>query len=312
MKLTNYLQRPEYVLRPTQIYRRIQRFFNESTNKFEDVLLPWNIKIAIRPQDVIGRSIWGMGIYDLSVTEVLWRLIDRAETTIDIGANIGYMTSIMAKRVEKKGSVYCFEPHPEIYEELSENIKNWQVSLGWHQIKARQIALSNKSGEGVLNIPANFNQNRGTATLFSSPEADHSQNHANPSSAYTVALSTLDELIENDRHIGVLKIDVEGHELEVLQGASGLIKSDRIRDIIFEEHTNYPSAVTLFLEEHGYTIFRIGKSFWKPLVKPPTTNQVNYLSYWEPPSCLATKDPSRVIKRMQKRGWNSLAGKDRS
>ncbi len=134
MKLTNYLQRPEYVLRPTQIYRRIQRFFNESTNKFEDVLLPWNIKIAIRPQDVIGRSIWGMGIYDLSVTEVLWRLIDRAETTIDIGANIGYMTSIMAKRVEKKGSVYCFEPHPEIYEELSENIKNWQVSLGWHQI----------------------------------------------------------------------------------------------------------------------------------------------------------------------------------
>lgn len=310
MKLTNYLQRPEYILRPAQIYRRIQCLFNKNTNKFEDILLPWDLKITIRPQDVIGQSIRGMGIYDLSVTEVLWRAIDRAETCIDIGANIGYMTSIMAKRVGEKGSVYCFEPHPEIYEELSQNIKNWQINNGSHQIKAQQIALSNKSGAGVLNIPLNFKQNRGTATLFSSKEVDGSQDYNNLSAAYTVPLSTLDKLIENDRQIGVLKIDVEGHELEVLQGASELIKRDRIRDIIFEEHASYPSAVTLFLEAHGYTIFRIGKGFWKPLLKSPMVSQLNCLPYWEPPSYLATKDPSRIVKRMQRRGWYSLMGKD--
>ncbi|MBW4620824.1 MAG: FkbM family methyltransferase [Cyanosarcina radialis HA8281-LM2] len=307
MKLIDNLKRPEYILRPTQIYRRIRRYFYRDNREFESVLLPWKLNIQIRPDEAMGKAIWLTGICDLAVTEVLWRCIEPGEIAIDIGANIGYMTALMAARVGKTGKVYCFEPHPEIYRELTTNIKMWQESMGWDGIKPQNIALSNQSGEGVLNLPQGFSQNRGLATLVSSPPLASSQTQIDSSSNYVVGLSTLDRTLGDlDRTIGAIKIDVEGHELEVLQGAEGLIGQSGIRDIVFEEHRGYPSPVSQFLEERGYTVFKICKSFWQPLLEPPMGNRPNCLPYWEAPSYLATKEPSRALKLMQKRGWSSL------
>lgn len=302
MHLTNYLNRPEYIFRPGQIYRRILRSPHQDTNKFENVLLPWGvtIKICPSPSEVVGRSLWAMGIYDLIVTEVLWRLIDRGETAVDVGVNIGYMTTIMAKRVGETGKVWCFEPNPEVYEELSENIRTWQETLGWNQIYAKKIALSNQTGVGVLSVPK---RNREEASLIPHTDVRAIQGNESNSKTYTVSLARLDEILKNSELIGVLKIDVEGHELEVLQGATELITKQQIRDIIFEDHSGYPSPVSQFLEEHGYTVFRIWKGFWRPVLEPPTKKRVHQ---WEPPSYLATKDISRTIERLKKRGWSSL------
>jgi FkbM family methyltransferase len=241
-----------------------------------------------------------MGIYDLIVTEVLWRLIDRGETAVDVGVNIGYMTTIMAKRVGETGKVWCFEPNPEVYEELSENIRTWQETLGWNQIYAKKIALSNQTGVGVLSVPK---RNREEASLIPHTDVRDIQGNESNSKIYTVSLARLDEILKNSELIGVLKIDVEGHELEVLQGATELITKQQIRDIIFEDHSGYPSPVSQFLEEHGYTVFRIWKGFWRPVLEPPTKKRVHQ---WEPPSYLATKDISRTIERLKKRGWSSL------
>ncbi|HEY9600524.1 MAG TPA: hypothetical protein V6C85_02875, partial [Allocoleopsis sp.] len=72
---------------------------------------------------------------------------------------------------------------------------------------------------------------------------------------------------------------------------------------IFEDHRGYPSPVSQFLEDHGYTIFRLWKGFWKPRLEIPSKTLVHS---WEPPSYLATKDPSRAQERLGKRGWYSL------
>lgn len=299
MQLPNYLNRPEYIFRPLQIYRRLWRSQNKETNKFETILLPWGVAIKIFPSatEVVGRSIWLMGIYDLIVTEVLWRLIEKDETTIDVGASLGYMTTIMAKRVGKTGEVWCFEPNPQVYQELSKNVANWQETLGWNQIITQQIALSNQSGLGLLSVPT---RNREEAALVS-PQNTH--NTQNLSQNYPVTLSRLDEVLKNKDNIGLMKIDVEGHELEVLQGANQLINKQQIRDIIFEEHRGYPSPVSQFLEENGYTVFRIWKGFWKPLLVSPSKKLVHQ---WEPPSYLATKEPLRAVELLKKRGWSSL------
>ena len=90
MNITNFLNRPEYIFRPAQVYKRLSHFKAKQTNQFENVSLPWGVNITVRPDEVIGRSLWSMGIYDLSVTETLWRLIDSGETAVDVGANIGY------------------------------------------------------------------------------------------------------------------------------------------------------------------------------------------------------------------------------
>lgn len=303
MNLINYINRPHYIFRPMQIYRRLFRSPRQNTQEFENVLLPWGVNIKIRPipSEIVGRSIWATGIYDLNVTELLWRLIDKGEIAVDVGANIGYMTSIMAKRVGETGKVWAFEPNPEVYQELSENISNWQQTIKWNNIDAQPLALSNSSGVGIL---VQNNQNRGEGHIISDLNDPNSKSK-NIIQNYTVSLAKLDEIIPSSQQIGVMKIDVEGHELEVLQGSINLINAHNIRDIIFEEHRGYPSSVSQFLEKHGYKIFRIWKGFWKPLLEPPTKNLFHP---FEAPNYLATREPERCIKRLKSLGWASLYG----
>ncbi|MDB9459528.1 FkbM family methyltransferase [Dolichospermum circinale CS-545/17] len=135
----------------------------------------------------------------MSLTEVLWRLINPGETALDIGANIGYMTSIMAKRVGKTGKVFCFEPNLEVYAELCENINNWQQNLGVNNINAQQIALSNHAGSGVLNLTS---ENRGEAFIDVAHDISAKSNSLVHYS--TVTMERLDKVLETEqKNIGV-------------------------------------------------------------------------------------------------------------
>jgi len=300
MRILNYLNKPEYVFNPGQIYRKLLVEFRGYSNEFETVFLPWGVPIKIRPNEVIGHAILTTGIYDLSVTEVIYRLLDLGETAVDIGANIGYMTSLMASKVGKTGKIWAFEPHSEIFEELLSNINHWYNSKNWPQINAQQIALSNQNGNGRLNLANEFLKNRGIGTL-ESISLDNSL--ITPCSVTLAKLDERTEILATSGQIEVLKIDVEGHELKVLEGASELISKQKIRDIIFEEHNNYPTPVTQRLESNGYTIFRIWKGFWKPLLKNPENKLVHP---WEAPNYLATKQPERAVKRLNNPGYLSL------
>ncbi len=301
------LNKPEYFFRPSQIWQRIQHFTGKNiNNNFEEVILPWKVQIRIRLDDEIGRAISMSGVYDLIVTEMLWRLIDQGEVAIDAGANIGYMTSIMAAKVTQTGKVYCYEPHPEIYQELLENITKWQESLDWHHIIPQQIAISDKSGSDILTIPDGFDKNRGISKIDTNNKVLIKNESSLIQKSYLVSVSTLDQLLDLNQsfQIGVLKIDIEGHEFEALNGAQQLICQQKIRDIIFEEHNSYPSLVTNFLEKYGYTIFKAVGGFWGPIICSPESEQTG--RYWEPPCYLATINAARVVQRTKLWGWHSL------
>jgi|LakMenEpi03Aug12_release.lakeMendotaPanAssembly.Ray.scaffolds.fasta_scaffold40450_5 FkbM family methyltransferase len=296
-----YINRPEYIFRPISIYQRIFQQNFLGIEKFKEVLLPWGlkIKVPILINDCLSQSLLKFSTYDLSLTEVIWRLTDRGETTIDIGANIGYITSLMSMKVGEVGKVYCFEPNPEVYEELSINVRNWQ-NQKYRNIYPQKIALSNYSGNAVLNLTP---QNRGEVFIDKNQSISEIENRT--TDACVVSLERLDKFLEKEQnYIGVLKIDVEGHEMEVLQGAGELIYKHNIRDILFEEHHGYPSSVTQFLEENGYTIFRIWKGFWKPRLEDPNKNLDHP---WEPPNYLATLNPIRANERMRNKGWKCLS-----
>ncbi len=62
-------------------------------------------------------------------------------------------------------------------------------------------------------------------------------------------------LIDKKTQIGFLKLDVEGHELQLLEGAQNLIASGNIRDILFEEFGTPPTPLSQFLEDNGYTLY---------------------------------------------------------
>lgn len=241
-------------------------------------------------RDRIGESITKIGVYDLSVLEALIRLADPGETCLDIGANEGLMTGILAKAVGKSGSILSFEPHPEIFAKLSAHADSWMgKGIGIGRIECRQLALSDHEGSATLSMPEEFDGNRGTATL-----------EATSGAGIQVSTARLDDILPPGQKIGVLKIDVEGHELAVFKGAAQAIAEGRVRDIIFEEHATYPSEVSEHLEGAGYSVFLLHKGIFGPVLHPanlPPSILPNYL---------ATLDTERALARYKNYGYKAL------
>jgi FkbM family methyltransferase len=298
MNLIASLRKPEYVFHPARIWNRIVNEFINPLPENADVLLPWGHLIRVRPREAIGACIWRVGIYDVCVSECLWRLMDPGEVAVDIGANIGHMTSVMASRAGKQGKIISVEPHPELFEELHFNVSRWQSLMDVPDIVLHNLALSDRPGRALLHIPHGFRANRGTASLLE-PSGQETERESHP-----VDVNTLDALLYGNDKIGVLKIDVEGHELAVLQGSMELLRNGHARDIIFEEHGMPPTPVIALLRENGYVVFHMGQRLRGPEIldiRQPYIPKVVH-----PPSFLATIDPQRALARLSERGWRVL------
>ena len=292
MWLLDHLNKPEYIFRPSQIITRLRREY-QKPRQFEELTLTWGAKIKFQADEIVGRALWTVGVADPTVTEVIWRLADSGETTVDVGANIGYMTSLLAARVGARGKVIAFEPHPGTFRLLSENVAVWRRDLG-APIETHQVALSDYDGDGLLGLPRDFNQDRALASLSLSSDR--------VAATIPVQVRRVDSLVKEP--IGMMKIDIEGHELLALRGALELIGRRQIRDIIFEEHGNYPTPVTDFLEDQGYTLFNLGQRILGPKVNAVREGSCH--RRWDSRSCLATIEPSRALARLRKSGWETL------
>ncbi|MBV8056092.1 MAG: FkbM family methyltransferase [Deltaproteobacteria bacterium] len=295
MRTLDRIRKPEYFFRPSLLIARLTR----SVGRGYRVVTPsWKLSLAVDPAEEIGRALVQMGVYDLPVSEAIWRLLDPGEQAIDVGANIGYITSIMAAKAGTGGRVIAFEPHPELFPILEGNIFRWRkFNIG--AVRAHQVALSNRVGRGTLHTPDGFEQNRGLASL----------NESGGSVAdVPVEVSQLDRHVENDEAAAILKVDVEGHELQVFQGSAMLLTGRRVRDIVFEEFRDYPTPVTAFLEQFGYAIYQLGMTFWGPILANANAPYASKRQ-WVARSMLATLDSARARKRLAPRGWQILRPK---
>ena len=291
--LLDYLNKPEYAFRPSQAARRLWRAVAPAPESAV-VRLPWRLGLRIATRDDIGRAIWTTGIYDLAVSEALWRLVEPGDTVVDGGANIGHMTSLMARRAGPTGVVWAFEPHPGVFEELAANADGWRREGAVARLELRCAGLSDREGEATLVEGAEFSTNRGTARL-----ADGG------AGGWRVPLARLDATLGATRP-GLLKLDVEGHEAAALRGARRLLAAHAIRDVVYEEHDGVVEGATDQLRGHGYAVYRILKSFRGPVLAAPERSAADP---WTPPSLLATTDAPRAAARFRRRGWACLRGR---
>ncbi len=154
---------------------------------------------------------------------------------VDVGANAGLYTAIALKSGAR--SVVAVEPLPELAARL-------RATFG-RRIEVVVRALSSTTGMATLTVPAVQGVDRRTrATLDGGAKGRE----------LTVPLGTLDDLgIEAGT---MVKIDVEGHELEVLAGAEATLESQRVQTWLIEaEVRNNPSAVSDLIDlmgTHGY------------------------------------------------------------
>jgi FkbM family methyltransferase len=165
----------------------------------------------------------------------------KGDIVVDIGAFVG----LYSLKAAKLGAlVIAIEPNPISFIQLYENIKLNNFS----NIIPINIALSDHEGLGYLNIIENH---------VPSPLAHIS--HANTLNVVRVELKTLDMLIETLglSWIDIVKIDVEGHEVQVLNGGKNSLKKKLINKLIIEIHTpikvRLPTIIRL-LKSYGYKI----------------------------------------------------------
>lgn len=140
---------------------------------------------------------------------LLSRLLKKGMTVIDIGANIGYYMLMIEKHIGHQGRLILVEPSPENLPELKINIEKNEFS----NVVLHEIAIGNRSG--IIGIKSGIN----------SGITDKSHGR------YQVKIKTLDSIVKEK--VDFLKIDVEGFEGQVLEGAKEILR--RYRPILFLE-----------------------------------------------------------------------------
>ncbi len=306
----------EYIHQPKYLWRRIiaqltgRRDPAPHNCEFD---LPWGLQITANPEEEHGKILQTLGVIDLTVTESIWRLLEPDSTFLDVGANIGYMTSVAIGRLasfpHSTGKTIAYEPHPEIYASLQQNVERWrshadalseQLSQRT-QITLHQIALSDRNGSTVLSIPVDFSGNQGLAQVVHS--ADANDRHSDDRNVQQLAIECqrLDDCFARDGIVNLMKIDVEGHELAVFKGASNCLKEQRIYHIIFEAHDGYPSPLTDLLESYGYTILGVERQLSGPRLVAPGSEADSV--HWLPRNYIATCQPATVERAFRQGGW---------
>jgi hypothetical protein len=116
-------------------------------------------------------------------------------------------------------------------------------------------------------------------------------------------VETLDDVIGH-RQAGVMKLDVEGHEDQVLEGASEALREHRIRHVVFEDHHGPGSRSMELLRTAGYELFAIGWSMRGPVLAPAADGSM--ATAFEAPSYLATTEPRAAVDACAPAGWHTL------
>src|SRR4051794_13699984 len=147
----------------------------------------------------------------------LRRKLRKGHVAVDIGCHKGAYTYWMRRSVGASGAVYAFEPQPKQIVYLREAFS----ALRYDNVELVPMAVSDRSGQMMLHVPA-------MSSHFASLEA---KRDAKPGTGNDMAVdvTTLDEFFESTkrrRPPNFLKIDVEGHELSVFDGARRTLERD--------------------------------------------------------------------------------------
>jgi FkbM family methyltransferase len=237
--------------------RALNTFFPNTSFKesIAQVQTTDSVSIKVFTNDLIGRLIYLTGEYERSTIEVLCKFSKPGDILLDIGANIGYVSCCFLGNVSGS-KVIAVEPQPEVLDLLESNLAQFG-----DRSSILPFAISDRDGTSnfVLNP-----ENRGNARLA---EAEGHQN------AITVETRTAATLA-TDGHLGafsIVKIDVEGHEEQVIRSLLPVLRTVRPRAILFEEGGSKAAPdgqIGIMLGDLGYETFGIRKRLFSNRLIP--------------------------------------------
>jgi FkbM family methyltransferase len=216
----------------------------------ESVRFWWSYFVGFYDDERAFFDYWGQDRGDL---RFLWKVLRRGDTFLDVGAFHGVYSVIAGKRVTNRGRVIAFEPSPRDRRRLA-------LHLRWNGIRNARVepfAVSSTASE---------------ATFFQVISGDPTRNGLKPPASddsvakITVKAISLDEYVAETglARVDVMKLDVEGGELEVLRGAAAMF--EKFRPVLICEVLDQTTLVwgykareiILQLASAGYVWFECG------------------------------------------------------
>ena len=156
------------------------------------------------------------GYWEYWITDFVWRNVKPGQVAVDVGANHGYYTLLLADLVGPKGKVHAFEPNPRLAELLGQNIA---LNGSWHVAESRAAAVGDRDGGAArFVVPVRDPKN---AHLVQPGQQLPADLDAARLALHDVPLVSLDEAVPG--RADFLKIDVEGAEEAVWRGMQRLI-----------------------------------------------------------------------------------------
>jgi FkbM family methyltransferase len=187
--------------------------------------------------------------YEICESRLVKRLVRPGYVTVDVGAMIGYYTTLLARSVGARGRVCAFEPDPRNFALLAENV----AMNNYDHVELRQAVVGSTSG---------------TAELYPAPEQYRGDNRAYRTadrSGVAVDMVALDDVI--DEPVDLVKIDVQGYEGHVLSGMTDTIGRSRRLKMLVEyspplllEAETEPADLLNRLKALGFSLFEIDEA----------------------------------------------------
>ncbi|WP_341913841.1 FkbM family methyltransferase [Ferrovibrio terrae] len=172
----------------------------------------------------ISRTLLLFGRREMEHKLMLEQVLQPAMTVLDIGANIGYYALMELTLIGQRGKLIAVEPSPSNVALLRRNL----ALNGYHDIEIHQKAMSDRSGERTFFMSEMSNLN----TFHNTTDA----NLHLSGKTIEVQTATVPEIAAG-RQIDLIRMDVEGHEVEVINGLLPAVeKGEQAPMIIFETH----------------------------------------------------------------------------
>ena len=137
-------------------------------------------------------------------------LVEPGSCLVDVGANYGIYTRFFSEYAGREGKVISLEPIDKTFDCLSSNVKKLRLS----NVSLHKLALSDRAGESFMEIP---DYQQGGENMYEARIVDVPQDIVDKRTV-KINTSTLDNLLKDEKVVDFIKIDVEGHELNVLKG----------------------------------------------------------------------------------------------
>lgn len=200
-----------------------------------------------RVNEITGLSPWYSGV-EREHQKAFKQLVGKGDTAIDVGANWGLHVLYLSKLVGPRGRVVAVEPFPAAMHELEWHLRTNRCS----NVEALPLALSDRDGQAAFTT----GDSAYTGHLSS---LDSGAFDGGVTGSEAVSTRTLDSLVDvlHLKTLKLVKIDVEGAESMVLEGAGATLQQLR-PFVVVDLHTPEQDArVARLLTTHGYTLERL-------------------------------------------------------